>query len=103
MKPIKYYDIINVKDLMLGGNIMYSMMPKKRSKSRLFLGKAYFTFRRYISWYMKNNNFASLKSSKMLPYVVFTHKTPLIRKLKDVEMWLQYNLLEEGLFFMRLF
>ena len=26
-----------------------------------------------------------------MPYLVFTHKTPLFRQLKDVEMWLQHN------------
>lgn len=38
------------------------LKPKKRSKIRIRLGKLF-----------------------------YTHKTPLLRKLKDVDMWLQYN------------
>lgn len=26
-----------------------------------------------------------------MPYVAFTHRTPLLRQLKDVDMWLQHN------------
>ena len=30
----------------------------------------------------------------LLPNIAFEHKTPLLRKLKDVDMWLQYNKVE---------
>ena len=27
----------------------------------------------------------------MLPHVHYRHQTPLLRRLKDVEMWMQHN------------
>jgi vancomycin resistance protein VanW len=38
-----------------------------------------------------NAAFASQTSSELLPFHVFSHKTPLLRQLKDVDMWMQYN------------
>lgn len=67
------------------------MKPIKRSKIRIFLGKGYYTFMRYLEWYFGDKKYAKVKQSEKLPYIVFTHKTPLLRKLKNVDMWLQYN------------
>lgn len=68
-----------------------SLKPKKRTKLRLILGKIYYTYKRYLWWILKYNKFARKKSQAELPYVQFAHKTPLLRKLKDVDMYLQYN------------
>lgn len=64
--------------------------PKKRSALRLLLGKWYFTSRRHLYWFFGGFKFAQ-KSSEILEYSCFSHKTPLLRKLKDVDMYLQYN------------
>jgi len=56
----------------------------------LFLGGKYFTVRRYLMWYFGRIRFAK-KSDTALPYPFFSHQTPLLRKLKDVDMALQYN------------
>jgi vancomycin resistance protein VanW len=45
-------------------------------------------------WYLRRNNFTQSKRLKLLPNIAFEHKTPLLRKLKDVDMWLQYNKVE---------
>jgi len=41
---------------------------------------------------MKNRAaYAKEIQSNPLPYEVFKHQTPMLRRLKDVEMWLQHN------------
>ncbi len=67
------------------------MKPIIRSALRLYMGKKYFRFNRYMKWYFDNVMYAKSKGKETLPFVVFKHQTPLLRKLKDVEMWMQYN------------
>jgi len=67
------------------------MKPVERSKARIRLGKAFYTYQRYLEWYFGKVNFARKKEDDLLSYIYFTHKTPLVRKLKDVDMWMQYN------------
>jgi len=73
-------------------NKFVTVRPKKRSKVRLFLGKRYFTLKKFIDWYLAGKKFCSGKDDiENYPFVVFTHCTPLLRKLKDVDMWMQHN------------
>ena len=65
--------------------------PIKRTNTRVLLGKLYYTIKRYKEWYFGDNKWASEKLDELLEYVFFNHKTPLLRKLKDVDMWMQYN------------
>ncbi|MCF8012039.1 MAG: VanW family protein [Clostridiales bacterium] len=65
--------------------------PQNRSQFRLYLGKQYFTLLRYISWYLSCIKYAKTLEHHQLPFCVFSHKTPLLRKLRNVDMWLQYN------------
>jgi len=65
--------------------------PIKRSRIRIQLGRLFYTYNRYWDWYFGHKKYARNTSQNLLPVVVFTHKTPLIRKLKDVDMWMQYN------------
>ncbi|MFZ7102720.1 MAG: VanW family protein [Peptococcaceae bacterium] len=67
------------------------LKPRKRSVLRLFLGRKYYTLKRYKEWCFSGNSFARSKQINLLPWVAFQHQTPLIRQLKDVDMWLQYN------------
>jgi vancomycin resistance protein VanW len=67
------------------------LRPRKRSAPRLFAGKTYYTLRRYLAWWLTNTTFAWERQTNLLPCIAFRHQTPLIRKLKDVDMWLQYN------------
>lgn len=68
-----------------------NLKPIKRSKLRLKLGKMYYTSARYLMWYFNRIKFAKYRSTKKLPYEYFSHKTLLLRKLKDVDMQYQYN------------
>lgn len=64
--------------------------PIIRSNLRLTLGKYFYSFKRHMFWLFGGLKFA-VKSDNILPYEYFSHKTPLLRKLKDVDMHLQYN------------
>lgn len=67
------------------------LKPIKRSKLRLTAGKAYYSLARYMLWFSGSFKFAKNRSDKYLDHVYFSHKTPLLRELKDVDMQYQYN------------
>lgn len=67
------------------------MEPVKRSKIRVILGKVFYTYKRYFEWYFGDLKFANKIEGNPFVYKIYTHRTPLIRELKDVDMWLQYN------------
>lgn len=69
---------------------MTALKPRHRSAWRIYLGKKYYRMKRYLTWYLDKKKYA-LKKGSVLPYVICTHETPLLRKLKDVDMWLQHN------------
>ena len=68
-----------------------ALKPKQRTKLRIALGRMYYTLRRQVEWFTSSTRFASARVSEQLPVVVFEHQTPLLRKLKGVDMWLQHN------------
>ncbi|RKD22227.1 vancomycin resistance protein VanW [Caminicella sporogenes DSM 14501] len=70
---------------------MKNVKPIKRTQLRITLGKLYYTYRRYIDWYFSGKKYSKKRSKNLLPIIVFEHKTPLYRKLKNVDMWMQYN------------
>lgn len=65
--------------------------PIKRSKLRLYLGKRYYVLMRYTKWFFHGLNYSKNISESPLPYLIFTHKTPLVRKLQGVDSNFQYN------------
>jgi len=67
-----------------------SKRPIQRGYIRIRLGGLYFTVKRYIRWLLGGIKFAG-KSENVLPFECYFHKTPLLRKLKDVDMYMQYN------------
>jgi vancomycin resistance protein VanW len=70
---------------------METLRPIKRSPLRIYFGKKYYRFKRYIKWYNGEKAYATQKDDSPLHHLVFTHKTLLLRELKDVDMWLQHN------------
>ena len=72
----------------MGGEVL---QPRKRTRLRIALGKMCYALLRYLKWYFGGIRFAKKRNDSTYPVVAFRHRTPLIRKLKDVEMWLQYN------------
>ena len=65
--------------------------PIKRSPLRAKAGMVYYGAKRRVLWLRHNKMFAKAKVKDPLPYKYFSHKSLLLRKLKDVDMWLQYN------------
>ena len=68
-----------------------SLRPIHRSSFRIYIGKKVYRLKRYYDWFFGGIQYARTKKASLLPYVVFTHQTPLLRRLKDVDMWLQHN------------
>ena len=65
--------------------------PINRSKLRIFIGKKYYTIRRYNQWYFSGNSYAKKISLQQYPYTIYRHCTPLLRNLKGVDLQLQIN------------
>jgi vancomycin resistance protein VanW len=70
---------------------MDALKPIKRSPLRIYLGKKYYRLKRYREWFTGNINYATNKDEGLFQHIAFTHKTLLLRELKDVDMWLQHN------------
>lgn len=69
-----------------------STPPKSRSSVRLLLGSLYFTGLRYLTWLKPGKKYAGTKNqADPLPFLATAHQTPLIRDLRNVDMWLQHN------------
>lgn len=64
--------------------------PKYRHSLRLMLGQAFYTHKRYFLWMFGGISFARV-ADEQLGHEYFSHSTPLLRELKDVDMYLQYN------------
>ena len=65
--------------------------PIKRSYLRLKLSSVYYGILRKISWIRMKEIFASNYQQEALPFLYFSHRTILLRDLRDVDMWLQHN------------
>ena len=70
----------------------HAKRPVPRSNIRIFLGKLYFTWRRYFVWaFNRSIKYASSFKTIDFTNIVTSHKTPLYRRLQNVDMWLQEN------------
>lgn len=64
--------------------------PKQRSKIRSLLGQLFYRVKKNLYWHFSAVNFAK-QSQNQLPYLLFEHRTPLRRELKNVDNWMQEN------------
>lgn len=71
----------------------YIEKPEQRGKLRCFFGREFFIFKRKIEWFKNSKQYVSKQSitKKELPFLVFRHRSFLLRPLKDVDMALQHN------------
>ncbi len=69
----------------------YMRKPETRSALRLRLGSCYFGLQRRLLWLRMRRSFAIRRAADPLPYRYTAHHTPLIRALKNADMWMQYN------------
>jgi len=51
----------------------------------------FYTLKRHAEWMFGTKQYAIVSHQEPLPVAVFKHQTPLMRKLKGVDMWLQHN------------
>lgn len=65
--------------------------PVRRSRLRLLCGRLWYTLQRYALWYFGGVRFARKASAPHCTHLHFSHRTPLLRRLKDVDMQYQYN------------
>ena len=70
---------------------MVHQRPKQRSRYRVKIGKLFYTLLRYYYWYFGGKQFARERTDKEYLFCVFEHKTPLLRKLNNLDMWMQHN------------
>ncbi|TGK80839.1 vancomycin resistance protein [Leptospira montravelensis] len=67
-----------------------------RGTLRLFFGKIYFQWKRYLVWFCEQKTFSTKRAAptefkEKYPISIFKHSSPIYRKLKDVPMYLQEN------------
>lgn len=65
--------------------------PIKRSKLRRRLGKEYYCLKERMKWMASDQKWAKQRPNDKLPVLVKSHQSFLLRKLKDVDMFLQRN------------
>lgn len=68
-----------------------NLKPLKRSRLRLIAGKVYYSLSRYVLWHSGQYRFTKNPRQDSFEYLHFSHKTPLLRELKDLDMQYQYN------------
>lgn len=64
--------------------------PANRSACRRRLGRIFYMGKRHLQWRFGAQKWAA-RQEKPLEALVFQHQTPLLRRLKQVDMQLQYN------------
>ena len=65
--------------------------PVSRTKIRKLFGREYFILKRMVADWISDTKFALMLSNDKLPFIIFDHSSPLVRKLKSVDMYLQIN------------
>ena len=65
--------------------------PQKRSYLRAVLGREYYTLRRQMQWLARSRTFAAKDPNVRPDNSIIKHRSFILRPLRDVEMYLQYN------------
>ncbi len=68
-----------------------SVKPIERSDLRMWAGKLFYGTKRKFLWLKLHKSFSKTVTEEDLYYQYYSHKTPLIRDLKDADMYLQIN------------
>lgn len=67
------------------------LKPKDRSKLRIWAGTNYYILKRKLQWHTDGKTYATTRDNVPMPHLVMTHRTPLYRKLREVDMAMQQN------------
>ena len=65
--------------------------PIHRSELRRFLGREFYIAKRFLQWHFSGTKFSKVDKSVSLGYIWMKHKSLMLRRLKDVDMYLQHN------------
>lgn len=65
--------------------------PIQRSPLRRRLGKEFYIFKRFLKWHFSGTKFSKVNSNVEFTHKYIEHKSVLLRRLKDVDMYLQHN------------
>lgn len=65
--------------------------PIHRSELRRLLGREFYILKRKLKWFFGSAKYAKVDRKAKFDHVLIEHKSTLLRKLKDVDMQLQYN------------
>ena len=65
--------------------------PIHRGRLRLWLGARWYRARRWAWWRLSGTAFAKKREEPPCPFLCAVHATPLVRQLRDVDMWMQEN------------
>lgn len=65
--------------------------PINRNILRQRIGREFYILKRKFDWYFGHQKFASTFDSSFIGYSVFKHNSIILRQLKDVDMYLQVN------------
>lgn len=65
--------------------------PQNRKAVRQIAGKLYYRTKRQLDWTFGKKKWAKERGKLISEHVVYTHKSMILRPLKDVDMYLQEN------------
>lgn len=70
---------------------MLQLKPKKRSNLRIWSGTQYYTLKRRVQWMTDGKRYTTQQNTTPLSHLVHEHRTPLYRRLRDVDLEMQQN------------
>lgn len=65
--------------------------PIQRSRLRRWLGREFYIAKRFLGWHLSGTSYSRVNKTTSYPNTWISHKSLLLRKLKDVDMYLQHN------------
>ena len=65
--------------------------PVLRGRLRMWLGVRYFRARRWVRWHVGGTAYARRRTAPDCPHLWMAHATPLVRRFRDVDLWMQEN------------
>ena len=71
--------------------IHYVEKPIERSRFRRILGREFYIAKRFLKWHFSGTKYSKINQDINFKDVWIEHRSTLLRKLKDVDMYLQYN------------
>ena len=71
--------------------IHYVEKPIERSRFRRILGREFYIAKRFLKWHFSGTKYSKIHQDINFKDVWIEHRSTLLRKLKDVDMYLQYN------------